>query len=159
MRDFVERSGDVFLWEMFCCFGTWRSVRTELVKHKPAIEREDLRRLKESDVISLTTRQGLLLVSCHPVFLSTWTGRAEKLDEVQFPIPSGWKQKMVRNHGPWRVEQNTPRGKDDTATNYEKLGRMYQIDYRNDGVNALWLYRINFNPECNAFFQFPRRLW
>ena len=57
---------------------------------KPTIEREDLRRLKESDVISLTTPQGLLcLVSCHPVFLSTCTGRAEKLDEVQFPIPPG----------------------------------------------------------------------
>jgi len=30
------------------------------VKHKPAIEREDLRRLKESAVISPTTPQGLL---------------------------------------------------------------------------------------------------
>ena len=30
------------------------------VKHKPATEREDLRRLKDSDVISLTTAQGLL---------------------------------------------------------------------------------------------------
>ena len=73
------------------------------VKHKPAIEREDLRRLKESDVISVTTPQGLLYnvwCQCHAVFLSTWTGRAEKHDEVQFPIPPGRKQKMVRNHGP-----------------------------------------------------------
>lgn len=38
---------------------------------KPTIECEDLRRLKESDVISLTTPQGLLcLVSCHPVYIS-----------------------------------------------------------------------------------------
>ena len=59
------------------------------VKHKPAIEREDLRRLRESDVISATTPPIQCLVSCHPVFLSTWTGRAEKLDEVQFPIPPG----------------------------------------------------------------------
>ena len=28
------------------------------------------------------------LVSCHPVLLSTSTGRAEKLDEVQFSIPA-----------------------------------------------------------------------
>ena len=42
--------------------------------------------------------------------LSTWTGRAKKLDEVQFFIPPGWKQRMVRNHGPWRGKQNTPRG-------------------------------------------------
>ena len=50
------------------------------------------------------------LVSCKPVFLSTWTGRAKKLDDVQFSIPSGWKQQMVRNHGRWRGKQNTPRG-------------------------------------------------
>ena len=30
----------------------------------------------------------------------------------------------TRNHGPWRDKQNTPR--EDTATNYEKLGRMYR---------------------------------
>lgn len=45
------------------------------------------------------------LVSCHPVFLSTWTGRAKKLDEVQFSIPPGWKQQMVRNHGPWKLKR------------------------------------------------------
>ena len=41
---------------------------------------------------------------------STWTGRAKKLDEVQFFIPPGWKQRIVRNHGPWRGKQNTAMG-------------------------------------------------
>ena len=50
-------------------------------------------------------------------------------------------------------------GLDDTATNYEKLGRMYQTDHRNDGFNALRLYCSKLNPVCNAFFQFPKRFW
>ena len=41
--------------------------------------------------------------------LWTWTGRAKKLDQVQFSIPPGWKQRMIRNQGPWRGKQNTPR--------------------------------------------------
>lgn len=41
------------------------------VKHKPAITREDLRRLKESEVISLNSSRPAIqcLVSCQPVFL------------------------------------------------------------------------------------------
>jgi len=74
------------------------------VKHKPAIEREDLRCLQESAVISPTTAQGLLnfhgLVSCHHVVLSTWAGRAKKLDGVQFSFPPGGKQQLARTHGP-----------------------------------------------------------
>ena len=38
-------------------------------KHKPAIEREDLRRLKESDVIRLTIPQGFLYNFCFHVSL------------------------------------------------------------------------------------------
>ena len=55
------------------------------VKHKftqtCATEREDLTRLKESAVIN-GKRVPLSI-------LSTWTGRAKKLDEVQFFIPPG----------------------------------------------------------------------
>ena len=43
-------------------------------------------------------------------------------------------------------------GLDDTATNYEKLGRMYQTDDRNNEFNALRLYNSKLNPVCNAFF-------
>ena len=48
--------------------------------------------------------------------------------------------------------QNTPRGIDDTATNYEKGGRMYQTAHQNDGFNTLRLYCSKLNPACNAFF-------
>ena len=50
-------------------------------------------------------------------------------------------------------------GIDDTATNYEKLGRIYQTHHQNDGFNALRLYSSKLNPACNAFFQFPMRFW
>lgn len=50
-------------------------------------------------------------------------------------------------------------GLDGTATNYEKLGRIYQADHRNGGSNALRLYCSKLNPDCNAFFQFPKRFW
>ena len=39
-------------------------------------------------------------------------------------------------------------GLDDTATNCEKLGRMYQTDHRNDGIN---FFSSKLNPVCNAF--------
>ena len=59
----------------------------QIVKHKPAIEREDLRRLQESAVISPTTSQGLHFNVWFHFIMSTWTGQAKKPDEVQFSIP------------------------------------------------------------------------
>jgi len=54
----------------------------------------------------------------------------------------------------------TRRGKiDDTTTNYEKFGRMYQTAHQNDGFNALRPYCSKLNPACSAFFQFPKRFW
>jgi len=51
------------------------------VKHKPAIEREDLRRLKESAVISPTTPQGLLYnVWFHVTLYFCRRGREEQRD-------------------------------------------------------------------------------
>ena len=42
-----------------------------------------------------------------------------------------------------------------TATNYEKLGTMYQTAHQNNGFNAFRLYCSKLNPACNVFFQFP----
>ena len=59
--------------------------------------------------------------------LSTWTGRAKKLDEVQFSIPS--RMKTENGTQLWamtRQAKHAEGGIDGTATNYEKLGRMYQ---------------------------------
>ena len=43
-------------------------------------------------------------------------------------------------------------GIDDTATNYEKFGRMYQKAQQNVRFNALRLYCSKLNQACNAFF-------
>ena len=73
------------------------------VKHKPAIEHEDLRRLKESDVISLTTPQGLLYnVWFHVTLYFCRRGREgqRNLTRSCFLFLQGENKKMVRNHGP-----------------------------------------------------------
>jgi len=70
--------------------------------------------------------------------------------------------KTTNDTQPWPVtsQANTPGGVvDDTTTNYEKFGRIYQVDLWNDGYNALRLYCSKLNPHCNAFFQFPKRFW
>lgn len=36
---------------------------------------------------------------------------------------------------------------------------MYRTDHHNDGFNALRLYCSKLNPDCNAFFLFPKRFW
>ncbi|CAH3149859.1 unnamed protein product, partial [Porites evermanni] len=36
---------------------------------------------------------------------------------------------------------------------------MYQREHPNDGYNALRLYLEKLNPECSAFFQYPKRSW
>lgn len=100
---------------------------------KPTIEREDLRRLKERSPIS-------------------YSSKMKTTNDTQ-PWPMTSQAKHAKGGG--------GRGLDDTATNYEKLGRIYQYqaDHRNGGYNALRLYCSKLNPDCNAFFQFPKRFW
>ena len=123
------------------------------VKHKPAIEREDRRRLKESAVISPTTPQGLLYnVSFHVTRYFCRHGREgqRNLTKSSFLFlqdeNSKWYVTMAHDEA-----SKTRRGEiDDNATNYEKLGRMYQTAHQNDGFNALRLYCSKLNPACNA---------
>ena len=132
------------------------------VKHKPAIEREDLRRLKESNVISLTTPQGLLYnVWFHITLYFCRRGREgqRNLRRSSFLFLQDENKKWYATMAHDESSKTRQGGIDDTATNYEKLGRMYQTDHRNDGFNALRLYCSKLNPDCNAFFQFPRRFW
>ena len=113
------------------------------VKHKPAIEREDLRRLKESDVISLTTAQGLLHnVWFHVTLYFCGRGREgqRNLTRSSFLFLQDENKKWYATMAHDESSNTCQGGIDDTATNYEKFGRMYQTDHRNDGFNALRLY-------------------
>ena len=57
------------------------------------------------------------------------------------------------------LSKSHPGGFDDTES-FEKDGRMYRAtDDLRDGYNALELYISRLNPQCPAFFQFPKRKW
>ncbi|CAH3115395.1 unnamed protein product [Porites lobata] len=57
------------------------------------------------------------------------------------------------------ASKNHQGGLSDNTVSFEKLGRMYQTEHPNDGYNALRLYLEKLNPECRAFFQYPKRSW
>ena len=57
------------------------------------------------------------------------------------------------------ASKNHQGGLSDNTVSFEKLGRMYQTEHPNDGYNALRLYLEKLNPECSAFFQYPKRSW
>ena len=57
------------------------------------------------------------------------------------------------------LSKNHPGGFEDMES-FEKDGRMYRAtDDLSDGYNALELYISKLNPQCPAFFQFPKRKW
>ena len=57
---------------------------------------------------------------------------------------------MVRNHAYDESSKTRQGGIDDTATNYEKIGRMYETDHQNDGFNALQLYCSLICPKSTS---------
>lgn len=55
--------------------------------------------------------------------------------------------------------KNHPGGIGDVE-GFEKEGRLYPTtDELSDGFNALQFYISKLNPECTAFFQYPKRKW
>ena len=41
----------------------------------------------------------------------------------------------------------------------EKIARMYETPEENDGYKALKFYKTKLNPECDTFFQYPKKKW
>ncbi|XP_031561324.1 uncharacterized protein LOC116297270 [Actinia tenebrosa] len=132
------------------------------VQHKPAIEPEDLRRLKESQAISPTTPQGLLFnVWFHITLYFCRRGREGqrniKKSSFAFLRDENSRPYATMTHD--EATKTRQGGLDDRSASFEKLGRIYQTDHPNDGYHALCLYVEKLNPECEAFFQFPKRFW
>ncbi|KAK3727618.1 hypothetical protein QZH41_006002 [Actinostola sp. cb2023] len=130
-------------------------------KHKPAIEREDLRRLKESDAMSPLTPQGLLNnVWFHVTFYFCRRGREgqRNLTKSSFEFLEDENRKPYATMAHDEASKNHPGEITDTPS-FEKLSRVYQTDHPNDGYKALRLYLEKLNPNCSAFFQFPKRYW
>lgn len=135
--------------------------KPKVTKKQHAIEREDLRRLKESTVISPTTPQGLLYnVWFHVALHFRPRGRKwqRKLTKSSFRFLQDengiWYATMAQDES----SETHHRGLD-TRKKYKKLGRIYQTDHPNDGFNALRLYCSKLHPARDDFFQYPKRSW
>ena len=132
----------------------------ESIKHKTCIENEDLRRLKESDVMSPSAPQGLLNnVWFHITLYFCCQGHQEqrnlKKSSFVFLQDENGKRYVTMVHD----EASKNHRLSDNAVSIKKLGRMYQTEHPNDGYNALRLYLEKLNPECSAFFQYLKRSW
>ena len=53
--------------------------------------------------------------------------------------------------------QKNHRGGVSDVHSIDKLARMYETPNENDGYKALKFYMAKLNPQCDAFFQYPRK--
>ncbi|KAK3735537.1 hypothetical protein QZH41_005014 [Actinostola sp. cb2023] len=134
----------------------------ENTQHKPAIAAEDLRKLKESDVLKPSTPLGLLRnVWFHTTLF--WCRRGREGQSLltpnifQFENDPQGKAYITMAHN--ECTKNHPGGINDVES-FEKDGRMYETTSEaNDGYYALRLYISKLNPSCKSFFQYPKREW
>lgn len=134
----------------------------ENIKHKPCIEREDLRVLKDGPSMSPSTPQGLLYnVWFHTTLYFCRRGREgqRNLTKSSFVFQQDENNMSYATMAHDESSKTRQGGLNDNAENYEKLARIYQTQHPNDGYNALRLYIEKLNPNCSAFFQFPKRFW
>ena len=133
----------------------------ENVKHKPAIENEDLLRLKSSQVLALSNPLSLLRnVWFHIVLFFCRRGREGqrtlKTTSFKFEVDPTGRNYATMAHD--EATKNHPGGIADVPST-EKLARMYETDEVNDGYKALKLYMSKLNPKSESFFQYPRKNW
>ena len=133
----------------------------ENVKHKPAIENEDLVRLKSSQVLSLSNPLALLRnVWFHVVLFFCRRGREGqrnlKTTSFKFEADASGRNYVTMAHD--EATTNHPGGVADVSST-EKYARMYETEDVNDGYKALNLYLSKLNPKCESFFQYPRKNW
>ena len=131
----------------------------ENVTHKPAIESEDLMKLKTSPAIALSNPLALLRnVWFHVVLFFCRRGREgqRQLNKTsfKFEVDTSGRRFVTMVHD--EATKNYPGGVSDIPSS-EKLPRMYETPEENDGCKALKFYMAKLNPRCDAFFQYPRK--
>ena len=114
----------------------------ENVKHKPAIENEDLAKLKASQAIAVISPLSLLRnVWFHVVLFFCRRGRERqrelKRSSFTFEANASGRRFVTKAHD--EVTKNHPGGVSDVPNN-EKLARMYETSDGNDGYKAMQLY-------------------
>ena len=130
--------------------------------HKPAIEREDLVKLKNSEALLPSSPNGLLRnVWFHTTLYWCRRGREgqRSLTKTSFTFETdanNCRKFVTMTHD--EATKNHPGGVVD-ARSYEKLARMYETASFTDGYTGLKIYLSKLNPACDALFQYPKRNW
>lgn len=131
----------------------------ENVKHKPPIELEDLKKLRESDVFKPSTPLGLL----RNVWFNTtlfWCRRGREGQRSLTPSSFAFEtDPQGRSYATMTHSETTKnhQGGINDVESFEKYGRMYETNEDIDGYRALRLYIAKLNPSCTSFFQYPKR--
>lgn len=123
----------------------------ENVKHKPCIEHEDLRILKDGPVMCPSTPQGLLYnVWFHITLYFCHRGREgqRNLTKSSFAFREDENGKPYATMAHDEASKTRQGGLSDNTTSFEKLARIYQTTHPNDGYNALRLYLEKLNPKA-----------
>ena len=133
----------------------------ENVKHKSAIEDEDLKKLKTSQAIALTSPLTLLQnVWFHVVLFFCRRGREGqrelKRSSFKFEADASGRKFVTMAHD--EATKNHPGGLSDVSS-HENLARMYETPEENDGYKAMKIYLEKLTPKCDAFFQYPKEHW
>ena len=129
--------------------------------HKPAIEQEDLEKLKNGEILSLTQPLSLLRnVWFHiPLY---WCRRGfegqRRLKKSSFVFGEDANGGLFGTMSHDETTKNHPGGVSDVES-YEKNGRMYKTNCPTHGYSALELFLSKLNPQCEALFQYPKRNW
>ena len=131
----------------------------ENVSHKPAIEEEDLQKLKSSEVLSLSSLlSSLRNVWFHVVLFFCRRDikgqRSLTTSIFKFETDAAGRNYATMSHD--ELSNNHPGGLKDVEST-EKEARMYETEDQGDGYKALKLYLQKVNPKCTAFFQYPKK--
>ena len=129
--------------------------------HKPAIELEDLEKLKNSDILSLTHPLSLLRNAWFHISLF-WCRRGfegqRSLKKCSFVFSEDAKGDCFVSMAHDEATKNHQGGISDVES-FEKNARMYKTSGKTDGYTALDFFLSKLNPECAALFQYPKRNW
>ena len=130
----------------------------ENVSQKPAIEEEDLQKLKSSEVLSLSPLSSLRNVWFHVVLFFCRRGlegqRSLTANSFKFKTDVAGRNYATMSHN--ELSKNHPGGLKDVEST-EKEARMYETEDQGDGYKAFKLYLKKVNPKCTAFFQYPKK--
>ena len=80
--------------------------------------------------------------------------RQLKKTSFKFEVDASGRISVTMAHD--EATKNHPGGVSDVPSS-EKLARMHETPEENDGYKALKVYMAKLNPQCDAFFQYPRK--